>query len=165
VVRCDSHERKSLERLCRYITRPACRQRTGTVQRRRQSGADTEDVSAPNANLRAQVVSKPTREVAPIGQADVSEQSGTHRPVRPGWLRLLKRILDLNLTHCPNCGGELTIIAALLERPGPCTLNRAEPKTPANRARFDGKPGKLNPTGVQTRSSAAVLSESPVKFA
>ena len=33
------------------------------------------------------------------------------------WARLLKRVFDLDLEHCPNCGGELTIIAAILEQP------------------------------------------------
>jgi hypothetical protein len=31
--------------------------------------------------------------------------------------RLLKRVFDLDLEHCPNCGGELKIIAAVLEQP------------------------------------------------
>jgi hypothetical protein len=30
---------------------------------------------------------------------------------------LLKRVFDLDLEHCPNCGGELKIIAAILEAP------------------------------------------------
>jgi hypothetical protein len=29
--------------------------------------------------------------------------------------RLLNRVIDLNLEHCPNCGGELKAIAAILE--------------------------------------------------
>ena len=28
--------------------------------------------------------------------------------------KLLKRVFDLDLEHCPNCGGELKIIAAIL---------------------------------------------------
>ena len=31
--------------------------------------------------------------------------------------KLLKRVFDLDLEHCPNCGGELKIIAAILEQP------------------------------------------------
>ena len=32
--------------------------------------------------------------------------------------RLLKRMFDIDMQHCPNCGtGELKIIAAILERP------------------------------------------------
>ncbi len=74
-------------------------------------------VLAPNAKLRAQVVPKPSPETAPVRQADVSEQNGSHRSVPPSWVRLLKRVFDLDLAHCPNCGGEFTIIAAILERP------------------------------------------------
>ena len=40
-----------------------------------------------------------------------------HRPVRLSWSRLLKRAFNLDLEHCPNCGGELKIIAAILEQP------------------------------------------------
>ncbi|MBA3478460.1 MAG: IS91 family transposase, partial [Lautropia sp.] len=33
------------------------------------------------------------------------------------WARLLKRVFEIDLGHCPNCGGELKIIAAILEAP------------------------------------------------
>lgn len=34
------------------------------------------------------------------------------------WARLLKRVFDVDMQHCPNCcAGELQIIAAILERP------------------------------------------------
>jgi len=40
------------------------------------------------------------------------------RPHRNGWARLLKRIFDIDMQHCPHCGAEeLKIIAANLERP------------------------------------------------
>ncbi len=100
------------------------------MQRHRPSGADHEDalarlhlirfhgVLATNARLRAQVVPKPSPEVAPVTQAAVSEENDTPRTVRPNWVRLLKRVFDLDLVHCPNCSGKLTIIAAaILESP------------------------------------------------
>ena len=37
--------------------------------------------------------------------------------MRLSWAKLLKRVFDLDLEHCPNCGGELKIIAAILEQP------------------------------------------------
>ena len=33
------------------------------------------------------------------------------------WARLLKRVFDIDIEHCPDCGGELKIIAAI-EDPG-----------------------------------------------
>ncbi len=40
------------------------------------------------------------------------------RPHRISWARLLKRVFDIDMQHCPNCGaGELKIIAAILEPP------------------------------------------------
>jgi len=32
-------------------------------------------------------------------------------------VRPLNRVFHLDLRHCPNCGGEAKIIAAILERP------------------------------------------------
>ena len=40
------------------------------------------------------------------------------RPNRISWARLLKRVFDIDMHTCPNWGGgELKIIAAILERP------------------------------------------------
>ena len=79
-------------------------------------------VLAPNARLRPLVVpQKPevqerAAEVAVAGGCDV--QTVQSRPRRLSWARLLKRVFDIDMQHCPNCGGgELKIIAAILERP------------------------------------------------
>ena len=37
--------------------------------------------------------------------------------MRLSWAKLLKRVFALDLEHGPNCGGELRIIAAILEQP------------------------------------------------
>jgi len=36
-------------------------------------------------------------------------------PARMGWARLLKRVFDIDLEHCPQCGGNLKVIAAIEE--------------------------------------------------
>jgi Zn-finger nucleic acid-binding protein len=36
--------------------------------------------------------------------------------VRISWARLLKRVFDIDIEHCPHCGGNMKIIAVILER-------------------------------------------------
>ena len=33
-----------------------------------------------------------------------------HRPVRLSWAKLLKRVFEIDMEHCPDCGGQLKII-------------------------------------------------------
>ena len=73
---------------------------------------------APTAKLRALVV--PQEPEAPAQEAKRAEcEAGCahHRPVRLSWAKLLKRVFEIDMEHCPNCGGELKIIAAILEQP------------------------------------------------
>jgi hypothetical protein len=49
--------------------------------------------------------------------AECEANCAHHRPVRLSWEKLLERVFDLELEHCPNFGGELKIIAATLEQP------------------------------------------------
>jgi hypothetical protein len=79
-------------------------------------------VLAPNAKLRALVVPQgPEAQEQATEAATASEcesETAQGRPHRIGWARLLKRVFDIDMQHCPNCGGgELKIIAAILERP------------------------------------------------
>jgi hypothetical protein len=71
---------------------------------------------APNAKLRALVVPQvPEAPERAAKSAECDANCTHHRPVRLSWAKLLKRVFDPDLEHCPNCGGELKIIAAILD--------------------------------------------------
>ena len=64
-------------------------------------------VLAPHAKLRAAIV--------PTCSENVSGQPADHAhaqpsPARMNWARLLKRVFNIDLDHCPQCGGALKII-------------------------------------------------------
>ena len=157
-VRVQAHDRKRLEQLCRYITRPALsdervqlnaagqvelklktpwrdgmthlvmsplefmQRLAALVPRPRLHLIRFHGVLAPNAKLRPLVVPQgpqvqeaDTEATAP---AECEVETAQARPHRIGWARLLKRVFDIDVERCPNCGGgELKIIAAILERP------------------------------------------------
>jgi len=89
-------------------------------------------VLAPNAEPRAAIV--------PGSAQQPSEYAEEHAQpsARMGWARLLKRVFDIDLEHCPRCGGEFRIIAAI-EEPAVIVrilthlglLARAPPRSPA----------------------------------
>ncbi len=165
-MRCGAGQRKTLERLCRYITRPALANdrvqmnASGQVElikcpweRRHDASGDVALefmhrlaalvsrprshlirfggritslremsvpplrawVLAPNAKLRAKVVPRPREEPAQGAPSPEDTEVAQSRPMRLGWAKLLKRVFSLDLEHCPNCGGALKVIAAILE--------------------------------------------------
>ena len=158
-VRVEAYDRKRLEQLCRYITRPALADervqvnaagqvelklktpwRDGTthlvmsplefmqrlaalVPRPRLHLIRFHGVLAPNAKLRSLVVPQgPPADKEPAtdaaATAECENETARARPARISWARLLKRVFDIDMQRCPNCGaGELRIIAAILERP------------------------------------------------
>ena len=78
---------------------------------------------APNAKLRSLVVPQgpPAQAQAATEAATAAEcevETAQARPHRVSWARLLKRVFDIDMHTCPNCGaGELKTIAAIIERP------------------------------------------------
>ena len=73
---------------------------------------------APNAKLRSLVVpQEPEPTVQEAKPAECEVICPHHRPARLSWAKLLKRVFELHMEHCPHCGGELKIIAAILEQP------------------------------------------------
>jgi len=98
-------------------------------------------VLAPHAKLRALVVQQ---EPEPPAQEAKPAECAVHcmhpRPARLSWAKLLKRVFEIDREHCPNCGGELKLIAAILEQPVIETIlthlglglqARAPPRVPA----------------------------------
>ncbi|EFK97712.1 hypothetical protein LDC_0232 [sediment metagenome] len=58
----------------------------------------------------------PATEAVTAAECDVEQARAL--PGRISWARLLKRVFDIDMQRCPNRGGgELKIIAAILERP------------------------------------------------
>ena len=75
-------------------------------------------VLAPNAKLRAQVVpAEPPDEAGACLACEPPEFDDGHRwGPRLTWALLLKRVFEMDMQRCPNCGGELKVIAAILDR-------------------------------------------------
>jgi hypothetical protein len=70
-------------------------------------------VLAPNAKLRSAIVPSSTATEATAATPEETPQPSA--PAHISWARLLKRVFDIDLEHCPHCGGALTIIAAILD--------------------------------------------------
>ena len=88
------------------------------VQRPRLHRIRFHGVLASNAKLRAMVMPQEPEEGAEtVKPTECEADCAHHRPVLLSWARLLKRVFDLDLEHCPNCGNELKVIAAILEQP------------------------------------------------
>jgi hypothetical protein len=49
--------------------------------------------------------------------AECTTNCAHHRPLPLSWAKLLKRVFKIDMEHCPNSGGDLKIIAAILEQP------------------------------------------------
>jgi hypothetical protein len=106
--------------------------------------------------MRALVVpQEPEPPVQAAKSAECDANCAHHRPVRPSWVKLLKRVFDLDLEHCPNCGGELKIIAAILEQPviekSLTHLGlqaRAPPRAPARGQALQAEPGHKQSSGL-----------------
>ena len=63
-------------------------------------------VLAPNAKLRALVVPHDPAQDTGKSEQTPTEPGCTHgRPARISWARLLKRVFEIDLERCPNCGG------------------------------------------------------------
>ena len=192
-VCCAAHQRKKLEQLCRYITRPAIanerltRNRAGDVvlqlkspyhdgtthivmsplelmqrlaalvPRPRLHLIRFHGVLAPHAKLRPEIIPSSGHQAGHIPvpgipgpgipsvpvntntpSADHAEAPPAVAPVRLSWARLLKRVFEIDIEQCPQCGGTLKLIAAIEDPPVIAKIlthlglsARAPPRSPA----------------------------------
>jgi Putative transposase len=77
-------------------------------------------VLAPNAKWRSKVVPQAQENAKALSATatatDYQEPPEHGRPMRLDWAKLLQRVFELDLTQCPHCGGDLKIVAAILQR-------------------------------------------------
>ena len=135
-MRWGADQRKELEHLCRYITRPAIanerlkRNRAGDVvlqlkstfkdgtthivmsplefmqrlaalvPRPRLHLIRFHGVLAPNAKLRREIIPTPVEQATEPASDDAHAQGAS---ARLSWARLLKRVFNIDIEHCPNC--------------------------------------------------------------
>ncbi len=69
-------------------------------------------VLAPNAKLRSAIVPQPAHN-QPSSSPDHADPPGPSSPAPMSWARLLSRVFDFAVEHCPHYGGRLKIIAAI----------------------------------------------------
>ncbi len=99
-------------------------------------------VLAPNVELRAKII--PGEQKSKPSDADDNKPQSSTRG-RISWARLLKRAFDIDMEHCPNCGGNMNIIAVILESSVIAKIlnqlglpARAPPRAPARDLDFTG---------------------------
>ena len=69
----------------------------------------THGVLAQTRSCAVKIVPAPA---SPATESPSEDAHGQGAPARISWARLLKRVFDVDVEHCPNCGGALKIIAA-----------------------------------------------------
>ena len=149
-VAAKAHERKNLERLCRYITRPPVAEkrlsltrngmvryelktpyRDGTthvifepldfisklaalVPRPRVNLTRFHGVFAPNSKHRALVTpGKQGKGWKIVASEDTQDKSPEERRASMTWAQRLKRVFDMNVETCDQCGGAVKVIACI----------------------------------------------------
>ena len=99
-----------MQRLAALVPRP----RLHLIRFDRLRAGPFHGVLAPNAKLRCEIIPSPA-DHATAHSTDHAQAQGA--PARMSWARLLKRVFDIDIDHCPNCGGSLKIIAAIEDPP------------------------------------------------
>jgi len=144
-----AHERDKLERLCRYITRPAVATkrlsmtrngqvryqlktpwRNGTthvifepldfisrlvslVPKPRVNLIRFHGVFAPNSQYRAKITPARRGKRKKCHSADETDQTPAEKRAAITWAKRLKRVFNIEIETCSECGGDVSIIASI----------------------------------------------------
>ena len=99
-------------------------------------------VLAPNAALRAQIVPEEADQTT-VSSHETGEAPAASTRARLSWAQLLKRVFAIDITTYPQCGGTLTLLAAIEDPTVTIKIlthlglpSRAPPRAPARLAAF-----------------------------
>ena len=102
-------------------------------------------VLAPNAKLRKAVVPvPPPPETKPAHADDCAHLAAGSAKGRMRWAQLLKRVFDIDIEHCPHCGGQLKLIAAIEEPAAIARIHASGAGRPAATACTGGAGGSVS---------------------
>jgi hypothetical protein len=120
---------------------------------------------APNAKRRSEIVPSAGRQAGnipvpglpgvPINATDTSDDPGDvpqhSAPARMSWARLLKRVFDIDIEHCPHCGSTLKITP-------PSRTLWPDPKPIPDSIRFSplSRPSPLDPRSRETANGPEI---------
>ena len=122
-VAAHADERQQLERLCRYISRPAISEKrlsltpNGNVRYQLKTpyrDGTTHVIFEPLSKYRARVTpAKRGRGGRHARSADPEEATPVERRAAMTWAQRLKRVFGIDIQTCPACGGAIRIIACI----------------------------------------------------
>ena len=148
-VAAEAYQRDKLERLCRYVSRPAVSEnrlavlsngniryqlktpyRDGTthvifepldfiaklaalIPKPRVNLTRFHGVFAPNSKWREQVTPAKRGKTKKLSEEEGSEKSPTERHAAMTWAQRLKRVFNIDIETCNECGGAVKVIACI----------------------------------------------------
>ena len=104
-VACKSNQRKKLERLCRYITRPAIAEQRLSLA---SNGNVIVALKTPYDDGTSHVVPR-----TPENESQENSPSARSKAYSMTWAQRLKRVFSIEIEKCEKCGGKARIIASI----------------------------------------------------
>jgi hypothetical protein len=151
-------DQQTLERLCRYIARPALAEGRlsltpqGRVRYNLKTpyrDGTTHVVFAPQSRWRSQVT--------PAGRSSGTTAAATRTPAERhramSWAQRLKRVFNLDLAGCENCGGQVRVLACVED---PAVIGKILEHLATRRPDDSVRPGRASGRALYALSSAGL---------